>query len=281
MIFFMGLVYSDTWLLSIQIWAQGNRDRPKSWNTLVRAHVHELPLGSNCQWRRLCPVWSSQTKLRYESWCRRMALSLKRSDTWQFGHWSHVRIRKSPYFRMTKSKNERMNSFQSNWHRKEWKIASKDSIGWTTTLWPRQRFKFWQFGLWSGICLEVTLPKLKLHQMRPNAVLHWGIPETDMSCQIPTFMPSDYELTRVFPQFLFQRFSPENHIYVFIGSSLTPEYAFYTEEYRETHPEIIAVNIPLSSPIRPPSHSDLVDSEEHIVEHFDRFLNRECLLVGL
>lgn len=106
-----------------------------------------------------------------------------------------------------------------------------------------------------------------------------GNPRNGYELPIPTFMRSDYELTRVFPQFLFQRFSPENHIYVFIGSSLTPEYAFM-EEYRETHPEIIAVNIPLSSPIHPPSHSDLVDSEEQIVEHFDRFLNKENLATG-
>ncbi|MBK9041414.1 MAG: hypothetical protein IPL83_20040 [Bdellovibrionales bacterium] len=65
-------------------------------------------------------------------------------------------------------------------------------------------------------------------------------------------------------------------MYIFIGSSLTPEYAFI-EEYRETHPEIIAVNIPLSSPLGPPKYSDLADSEPQIIEHFDRFIPKEIL----
>lgn len=95
----------------------------------------------------------------------------------------------------------------------------------------------------------------------------------------PEFSRREYELSQIFPHYLFQRFPPKNHVYIFIGSSLTPEYAF-VEEYRETHPEIMAVNIPLSSPLGPPKYSDLADSEPQIIEHFDRFLNKENLATG-
>lgn len=95
----------------------------------------------------------------------------------------------------------------------------------------------------------------------------------------PVFSRREYELIQIFPNYLFQRFPPKNHVYIFIGSSLTPEYAF-VEEYRETHPEIIAVNIPLSSPLGPPKYSDLADSEEQILEHFDMFLTKENLAAG-
>lgn len=92
----------------------------------------------------------------------------------------------------------------------------------------------------------------------------------------PVFSRREYELIQIFPNYLFQRFPPKNHVYIFIGSSLTPEYAFI-EEYRETHPEIIAVNIPLSSPLGPPKYSDLADSEPQIIEHFDRFIPKKIL----
>lgn len=95
----------------------------------------------------------------------------------------------------------------------------------------------------------------------------------------PVFRQDQYDQTRILPLALLQSYPPRSHIYVFVGSSLIPEYAFF-KTYMKDHPEVAAINLPFSSAQGVPTHVEFTERRIRLDEHISRFLKPDALKSG-